>query len=45
MWPNPQEIVDFVTFNEKILNEKLHFCTVFGDVLMCTMMAGRNMSQ
>ena len=25
MWPNPQENVDFVTFTEEILNEKLHF--------------------
>ena len=25
MWPNPQETVDLVTFNEEILNEKLHF--------------------
>ena len=25
MRPNPQETVDFVTFTEKILNEKVHF--------------------
>ena len=25
MWPNPQEIVDLVTFTEEILYEKLHF--------------------
>ena len=25
MWPNPQKTADLVTFNEKILNEKLHF--------------------
>ena len=24
MWPNPQEIADFVTFAEEILNGKLH---------------------
>ena len=28
MRPNPQEIVDLVTFTEEILNEKLHFCAV-----------------
>ena len=28
MWPNPQEIEDLVTFTEKILNGKLHFCAV-----------------
>ena len=25
MWPTPQEIEDFVTFAEEILNGKLHF--------------------
>ena len=25
MRPNPQESADLVTFNEEILNEKLHF--------------------
>ena len=25
MWPNPQQIADFVTFTEEILNVKLHF--------------------
>ena len=25
MWPNPQEIVDFVKFTEEILYGKLHF--------------------
>ena len=25
MWPYPQEILDLVTFTEKILNGKLHF--------------------
>ena len=25
MWPNPQEIVDFVKFTEEILYEKLDF--------------------
>ena len=25
MWPNPQFLVDLVTFTEKILNENLHF--------------------
>ena len=25
MWPNPQFPVDLVTFNEEILNGKLHF--------------------
>ena len=28
MWPNPQFHADFVTFTEKILNGKLHFCAV-----------------
>ena len=29
MWPNPQEIVDLITFTEEILNGKLHFlCSV-----------------
>ena len=29
MWLNPQELVDLVTFNEEILNGKLHFlCSV-----------------
>ena len=28
MWPNLQETADLVTFTEKILNGKLHFCTV-----------------
>ena len=29
MWPNPQETPDLVTFNEEILNRKLHFlCSV-----------------
>ena len=28
MWPNPQETADLVTFTEKILNGKLHFCAV-----------------
>ena len=25
MWPNPQFLPDLVTFNEEIINEKLHF--------------------
>ena len=25
MWPNPQKAADLVTFNEEILNEKIHF--------------------
>ena len=25
MWPNPQETADLVTFNDEILNGKLHF--------------------
>ena len=28
MWPNLKLLVDLVTFTEKILNGKLHFCTV-----------------
>ena len=28
MSPNPQKTADLVTFTEKILNEKLHFCAV-----------------
>ena len=37
MWPNPQEIVDSVTFTGEILNGKLHFfvvgnsATIFND--------------
>ena len=26
MWPNPQFPANLVTFNEEILNRKLHFC-------------------
>ena len=29
MWPNPQETADFVTIDEEILNENLHFFAVF----------------
>ena len=25
MWPNPQKTADLVTFNDEILNGKLHF--------------------
>ena len=28
MWLNPQKTVDLVTFTERILNRKLHFCAV-----------------
>ena len=29
MWPNPQDSADLVTFNEEIINGKLHFlCSV-----------------
>ena len=29
MWPNPQEIADFVTFTAEIVNGKIHFsCSV-----------------
>ena len=28
MWPNPQFAGDLVTFTEKILNGKLHFCAM-----------------
>ena len=35
MWPNPQETADLITFNEEILNEKLHFlCSAFEKVLL-----------
>ena len=28
MWPTPQFPADLVTFTEKIINRKLHFCAV-----------------
>ena len=33
MWPNLQIPVDLVTFTEEILDEKLHFCAVYEEVL------------
>ena len=32
MWPNPQDTADLVTFTEEILNGKLHFCAVSGNM-------------
>ena len=34
MWPNPQFPADLVTFTEKILNGKLHFCAVYYHIII-----------
>ena len=36
MWLNPQETADLITFTEKILNGKLHFCAVVTVALKIT---------
>ena len=36
MWPNPQFAGDVVTFTEKILNGKLHFCAMGDNFLSKT---------
>ena len=33
MWPITKETADLVTFTEQIVNGKLHFCALLGNII------------